>query len=222
MSLTLPPTKEFHDLSVQENRFFGLIEILPPQSRDMIKRAHAMAKEAHSPQMRDDGTPYILHPLRAGISLISECGITDPEILSAMLLHDVVEDTPISFEHIGQTFGKRVAQLVENVTRSRGATESEEQIRKNKEKKLQFLLESDEQTRLIKCADLLDNVRSWPNIPCKSSAQKKLPRWFDEVRTYALPLAQKTNSVLFQELSNAFSYAEQHRNDCSHLHAHSS
>lgn len=217
----LPPPKTFHDFSVQEERFFELLSAFPAPDRAVIKEAYIQAKAAHEQQMRDDGTPYILHPLRAAISLISECGIKTPDILCAMLLHDVVEDTRITIPAIEKLFGAPVARLVSNVTRPRTIHPTEERVRRDKAAKFEKLLDADQETRIIKCADLLDNIRSWPNIPCESKARKKLPRWFDEVRTYALPLAQKTNATLFHEISNAFSYAQEHSDICPPTLTHS-
>ncbi len=222
MSITLPPPKEFHELAAQEERFFELLQVFPLSDRATIKEAYTQAKDAHKPQLRDDGTAYILHPLRATISLISECGIKNADILCAMLLHDVVEDTHITLSIVEKLFGEKVATLVSNVTRQRTDNPTEERVRHDKAAKFLTLMDADPDTRLIKCADLLDNIRSWPNIPCDSNARKKLPRWFDEARTYALPLAQKTNPVLFQEITHAFSYAQENSGLCPTTLTHSS
>ncbi|MDP2630103.1 MAG: HD domain-containing protein [Candidatus Uhrbacteria bacterium] len=214
MPPTLPPSTEFHRLATQEERFFELLRSFSPADRAIIKEAYIQAKDAHKPQMRDDGTAYILHPLRATISLISECDIKNTDILCAMLLHDVVEDTHVTLSAIEKLFGGRVAALVSNVTRQRTDNPTEDRVRKDKAEKFEKLLTADEETRLIKCADILDNIRSWPNIPCDSAARKKLPRWFDETRIYALPLAQKTNAILFKEITHAFSYAQANSESC--------
>lgn len=214
MSLALPPTADFHTLSVQEDRFFELLQTFPDGNAAFLEAAYLSAKEAHAHQMRDDGTPYILHPLRAAISLIVECGITDSATIAAMLLHDVIEDTPVTHEQIKRSFGPEVACLVNNVTRPRPLNEDEQTIKDDKAKKFIALMDADEKTRLIKSADVLDNVRSWPNVPCGSKAQKKMRRWHDEVRTYALPLAQKTHPALFKELSYAFAFSEEHSDLC--------
>lgn len=215
MSITLPPSHDFHTLSNQESCFFELLKNFSTEHAAGIKEAYACAKNAHGNQMRDDGTPYILHPLRATLSLITECGITALDILSAMLLHDVIEDTPVTFETIERQFGAHVAHLVQNVTRPRPSIENENVIRTEKEKKFMTLMDEDEATRLIKSADVLDNVRSWPNIPCGSKAQKKIRRWHEEIERYALPLAQKTHPVLFEELSKAFTFSKEHSDLCA-------
>ncbi len=207
MTFTLPPSQEFHDLSFQEELFFRLLKKLPQPSREQIIKGYALAQKAHIKQRRDDGTPYILHPLRATICLMRECDCTDPDILTATLLHDVVEDTHVTIEHIRGQFGERVASLVGNVTRERPIDQSDESIRTNKAEKFTWLMTADEQTRLIKCTDLLDNVRSWPNIPKESNACTKFPRWFQEVKKYGLPLAEKTHKYLFDELERASTFA---------------
>lgn len=214
MPFHLPPHPDFHNLSVQEERFFTLISHFPPDAQSSLTKVYQRAKEAHAPQMRDDGTPYILHPLRATLCLIDECGITDVETLCGTLLHDVVEDTSLTGEAIARDFGGEVARLVYNVTRPCPVCEDDEMIRKDKAQKFLALMDMDEKTRSIKCADILDNVRSWPNIPCDSMAQKKLPRWHEEIQRYGLPLAQKTHPILFSELDAAFSFAKEHKNLC--------
>lgn len=221
MSLPLPPPAEYHNLSVQEERFYNGIKNFPAHDVAQIRNAYVCAKEAHAPQMRDDGTPYILHPLRATISLIIEAGVTNPDILSAALLHDVIEDTPVTVATIERDFGATVARLVQNVTRPHPADGSEETIRHDKAVKFMAIMDSDEETRMVKCADVLDNVRSWPNIPCGSAAQKKLQRWHTEVQNYALPLAQKTHPALFKELSNAFAFSKEHSDLCVTVSHHS-
>lgn len=221
MSLPLPPPAEYHNLSVQEERFYHCLKKFSEQDAAQIREAYACAKEAHAPQMRDDGTPYILHPLRATISLITEAGVTNPAVLSATLLHDVIEDTHLTIATIERDFGTAVTRLVQNVTRPHPTDDSEETIRHDKAVKFMAIMDSDEETRMVKCADVLDNVRSWPNIPCGSAAQKKLQRWHSEVQNYALPLAQKTHPTLFQELSNAFAFSKEHSDLCVTVSHHS-
>ena len=216
MPLHLPPSEDFHALAVQETRFYMLTRRFGENDRAKLEKTYRHAKKAHDAQRRDDGTPYILHPLRATICLIDECGVTDSDTLCAMLLHDVIEDTPLTFDHIARDFGEEVARLVHMVTRPRGAPVDDEITRADKAKKFSQIATADEKTRLIKSADILDNVRSWPNIPCGSLAQQKLPRWYAEVATYALPIAEKANPVLYAELSHAFSFAQKNKHLCVH------
>ena len=78
---------------------------------ERIKRAYEVAERAHSSQKRSSGEPYIIHPLHVALILI-ELGM-DTACISAALLHDVVEDTPVTLEEIRQEFGGEVALLVD-------------------------------------------------------------------------------------------------------------
>ena len=60
----------------------------------LIRRAYEMAEAVHATQMRDEGTPYIVHPLRVARALVAELEITRPVLICSALLHDVIEDSP--------------------------------------------------------------------------------------------------------------------------------
>jgi guanosine-3',5'-bis(diphosphate) 3'-pyrophosphohydrolase len=76
-----------------------------------------MAVRAHASQLRKDRrTPYVVHPVGVLRILCTNFGITDPEILSAAVLHDILEDTPVTRAQLLARFGKRVVGLVEELT----------------------------------------------------------------------------------------------------------
>ena len=82
---------------------------------DLFDKAAKFAIDAHrGGERKGKGYPYILHPMEAAgiVSSISN----DPELLAAAILHDTVEDTPVTIEQIRQEFGDRVASLVFNET----------------------------------------------------------------------------------------------------------
>jgi (p)ppGpp synthase/HD superfamily hydrolase len=86
-------------------------------SRDphaLVLRAYAFAAGAHSAQRRKDGQAYIVHPVRVA-RLLAQRGYSD-EVLAAALLHDVVEDTPVTLAEVHERFGAGIARLVECVT----------------------------------------------------------------------------------------------------------
>ena len=74
----------------------------------------AMRKHEH--QKRDDGQPYIVHPLRVAESLRAIAGCEDEDILCAAVLHDTIEDTNTSYDDLIKRFGKRVADWVAELT----------------------------------------------------------------------------------------------------------
>lgn len=83
-------------------------------STDLISKAYGMAKELHKDQKRKDGQLYISHPVEVAIMLAS-LGY-DENVISAALLHDVVEDCGISVEEISKQFNRKVSEMVDCVS----------------------------------------------------------------------------------------------------------
>lgn len=96
-----------------------LITRLPRSYSDddiqLIRKAHALASEAHADVPRASGEPYIIHPL-AVAGILADLRL-DAKAIAAGLLHDVAEDTSISIEDIGKLFDSDVASLVDGVTK---------------------------------------------------------------------------------------------------------
>lgn len=200
-------TDDFIRLIVQEKALKLHIEKLSESEQVLVLKALKLAKRAHEKQMRDDGTQYVIHPIRICLSLC-EFKKATPERMCAALLHDVVEDTGISLDLIREQFGKRVATLVRNLTRIRPLEETEDQKKSSKIKKLKSYLTADYDTRIIKCADVLDNVRSWSYIPLKHPSRLKFNRWYTEVERYSLPIADQTDALFADLLRQAFQRAQ--------------
>lgn len=183
----------FNKLDFQLKKFVGLVQIFKDENKIELLGALEFAKKAHAGQGRYEGTPYILHPVRAAIILLDEWEVKDKKLILAALFHDLVEDTKITLREINKLYGERVAGLVKNLTRARRPGETKEEKGKNKVKKFDELMKMDKATRLVKCADLLDNIRSWKFIAKDSPARQKFNRWRNEGNFYAIPLAEKTN-----------------------------
>ena len=81
----------------------------------MIERAYEVAAEAHAPQRRKSGEPYITHPL-AVATIVAGLGL-DETTIAAALLHDTVEDTPLTLQEIEAEFGADVAAIVDGCTK---------------------------------------------------------------------------------------------------------
>ena len=88
---------------------------LPESDLAIVKRAYEFAEAAHAHQMRISGEPYIQHCL-AVAQMLAELHL-DHETLAAALLHDVLEDTDISYDTLEKEFGPQVAKLVDGVTK---------------------------------------------------------------------------------------------------------
>lgn len=80
----------------------------------LVTRAMWFAMRAHNGQTRDDGEDYIVHP--AQVANIIGCVTDDQEIIAAAWLHDIIEDTQYTYDDLEKKFGKRVADLVNEVT----------------------------------------------------------------------------------------------------------
>lgn len=96
-----------------------LIEQLPEHytlaDRELVQRAYRIAEEAHREQKRHSGEPYINHCI-AVASILADLRVP-PDVVAAGLLHDTVEDTPVTLEDIRRDFGDTVANLVNGVTK---------------------------------------------------------------------------------------------------------
>ena len=88
---------------------------LPSRDGTVIRRAYEVAREAHALQMRKDGSPYIDHCL-ATADILANLGL-DPDTIAAGLLHDVLEDTPITKVQLQSEFGSEIAAMVDGVTK---------------------------------------------------------------------------------------------------------
>ena len=98
-----------------QNLIEGIKKYHPSTDLSAIERAYKIAYEAHDGQMRKSGEPYIIHPLCVAI-ILSQLEL-DKETIIAGLLHDVVEDTVMTYEDIVKEFGEEVALLVDGVTK---------------------------------------------------------------------------------------------------------
>lgn len=120
----------------------------------MIQQAARFAAKAHEGKMRKGSEiPYIVHPLETAV-IVSRM-TEDPELISAALLHDVLEDTEVTFEELSELFGKWVADLV--------AAESEDKRKTWKERKqatIERLASASREEKLLCLADKLSNLRS--------------------------------------------------------------
>jgi len=198
----------FRDLKYQEKKFWRFAKKQPVKIQNILQAAFALAKRAHAGQTRDEGDPYFIHPLRVALFLIGDLKIKNYDIICSALLHDVVEDGDISLVAIKKQFGPAIGVLVKNLTRERPKNETEEAKKISKGRKYRAILRSDKNTRIIKCADMLDNLRSMPFIPTTHPTRRKFPRWFEEAKKYDLPLAHKTNTKMVVEMTIALNQAK--------------
>ena len=132
----------------------------PSDDISMIEKAYRLADNAHQGQVRKSGEPYIIHPLCVAI-ILADLEL-DKETIVAGLLHDVVEDTVMTVEQVGEQFGTDVAFLVDGVTKlqhlhladnSGNKTEAQLEMQAENLRKMFMAMAKDIRVIMIKLAD---------------------------------------------------------------------
>ena len=161
-------------------------QMLSPEDKKLIRKAFDVAMDAHKDQRRKSGEAYFFHPIAVAKIVASEIGLGATAIAAA-LLHDVVEDTPITVEDIEKMFGPKVAQLVEGLTKiSKVQKEMNVSMQAENFRKMLFTLNDDVRVILIKIADRLHNMQTLDNM----EDQKQIKIASETLYIYA-PLAHR-------------------------------
>lgn len=132
---------------------------------EIIEKAMRFATNAHQGVRRRSGEPYIMHPIAVATIVAKEIGMGSTSICSA-LLHDVVEDTEYTVEDLENIFGKKIAQIVDGLTKiSGGVFGKEASAQAENFRKLLLTMSEDIRVVLIKIADRLHNMRTLQSMP---------------------------------------------------------
>ena len=158
----------------------------PSTDLSLIDKAYQVAKKAHEGQMRKSGEPYIIHPICVAI-ILAQLEL-DKETIVAGLLHDVVEDTVMTYDDIVREFGEEIALLVDGVTKLTQLNYSADKIELQAEnlRKMFLAMAKDIRVILVKLADRLHNMRTLQYQ--KPEKQKEKAR--ETMDIYA-PIAQR-------------------------------
>ena len=171
----------------------------------LVRRAYEVAEAVHATQMRDEGTPYIMHPLRVALLLVDELGINSPTLVCSALLHDVIEDSPdyyadgpVTRADIVAWFGEEIAEIVWLLSKFDDVT-------------LPAYLAAIEAAAatgapLVKLCDRLDNLRSLARSP----KVDKIRRYIRTTEIFFLPMARRTNRYLYTEPTRLLEAARRH------------
>ena len=140
-------------------------QTLTDEDKKLIRKAFDVAVDAHKDQRRKSGEAYIFHPIGVAKIVASEIGLGATGIAAA-LLHDVVEDTPITVEELEQLFNKKVAHLVEGLTKiSQVKKDMNISLQAENFRKMLLTLNDDVRVILIKIADRLHNMQTMDSMP---------------------------------------------------------
>lgn len=135
-------------------------QTLSPDDKKIIRKAFDVAVEAHKDQRRKSGEAYIFHPIAVAKIVASEIGL-GPTAIAAALMHDVVEDSPITVEEIEKMFNPKIAQLVDGLTKiAKVKTDQEISMQAENFRKMLLTLNDDVRVILIKLADRLHNMQT--------------------------------------------------------------
>ena len=152
---------------------------------ELIDKAYRFADEKHGDQRRASGIPYILHPTSVAC-ILAELGM-DSASLAAALLHDVVEDTPVTLEDIVSLFGEEIAELINGVTKlGKIPYSSREEQQAENIRKMLIAMSNDIRVIIIKLADRLHNMRT---LECMKE-QHRRDKALEVMEVYA-PIAHR-------------------------------
>ncbi len=169
----------------------------PGADLDLVRRAYIFSAKEHRGQVRLSGEPYMIHPLEvadilAGMKL-------DVVTVAVGLLHDVLEDTEVTPEIMGEYFGHEVLHIVEGVTKlGRMFFESTEEHQAENFRKMLMAMVDDMRVILVKLADRLHNMRTLEHLP-----EEKRRRIAKETLEIYAPLASRLGiNRMKEELEN--------------------
>jgi len=139
-------------------------QTLTAEDKKIIRKAFDVAVDAHKDQRRKSGEAYIFHPIAVAKIVASEIGLGATAIAAA-LMHDVVEDSPITVAEIEKMFNPKIAQLVDGLTKiSKVKTDQEISMQAENFRKMLLTLNDDVRVILIKLADRLHNMQTMESM----------------------------------------------------------
>jgi GTP pyrophosphokinase len=171
-------------------RQFELVEKVKGYDRnadeDALNRAYVYAMKAHGAQKRASGDPYFSHPLDVA-GILTDYKLDTASIVTA-LLHDTIEDTPVTLSDIEKHFGEEVARLVDGVTKlTQIELQSDHAQQADNFRKLLLAMSEDIRVLLVKLADRLHNMRTLRFI---SDLEKRRRIAMETMEIFA-PLAER-------------------------------
>jgi len=157
-----------------------------PADKLEVRKAFNLAADAHKDMRRRTGEPYIYHPLEVARIVAGEIGLGKTSVICA-LLHDVVEDTDYTLSDIENIFGKKVARIIDGLTKIKDFMDKGSgSVQAENFKKMLFTLSDDVRVILIKLADRLHNMRTLDAMPVNK--QLKIA---SETNYFYAPLAHR-------------------------------
>ncbi len=163
-------------------------------NHDILNKAYNFALNAHKNQKRDEGVPYIFHPI-AVANILTDLKL-DSATITTGLLHDTIEDTKVTYSSVEKEFGKEVADLVEGVTKISALENQAVEISKAENfRKLILATSKDIRVLLVKLADRLHNMRT---INFVKDKEKRIKKAKETMEIYS-PLADRMGMYIIRD-----------------------
>ncbi|HLJ87959.1 MAG TPA: bifunctional (p)ppGpp synthetase/guanosine-3',5'-bis(diphosphate) 3'-pyrophosphohydrolase [Candidatus Angelobacter sp.] len=207
MATNLDPTASYRILAARYKQLLAKVaENRPSDNLEIIRKAYDFSLKHHEGQTRASGEPYMIHPLE--VSLVLADMKLDSTAIAAGLLHDAIEDTPVTDADLRREFGENVAHIVEGVTKIEKIDfASREERQAENVRKMVLAMVDDIRVVLIKLADRLHNMRTLRHLP--EERRQHIAR--ETLEIYA-PLAHRLGmGKVRSELEDlAFRYVDPH------------
>ena len=155
------------------------------EDKKNIRKAFNLAVKGHENVRRKSGEPYILHPIAVAHICAKEIGLGTVSIICA-LLHDIVEDTDYTISDIENIFGKKIALIIDGLTKIADVFDQKVSLQAENFRKMLLTLSDDVRVIIIKLSDRLHNMRTLDVM----SKQQQLKIASETLYLYA-PLAHR-------------------------------
>jgi GTP pyrophosphokinase len=157
----------------------------PDADLELIRRAYILSAKCHAGQVRKSGEPYLIHPL-AVADILADLKL-DIETIAVGLLHDVIEDTLITFDELKELFGQDIADMVDGLSKiAKISFKSKEEAQAENFRKMMFAMAKDIRVILVKLADRTHNMRTLEHM-----SREKQQRIAEETLKIYAPIANR-------------------------------
>ena len=168
-----------------ENLLLRIEQYNPNADMQLIIKAYNFAEAAHESQVRNSGEKYFVHPFQVAL-LLADLNM-DTATIIAGLLHDVIEDTNISYDKVREEFGEEVADLVDGVTKLKKLQyKTKQENQAENLRKMVIAMAKDIRVIIVKLADRLHNMRTLEYM----TDEKKKEKAIETLEIYA-PIAHR-------------------------------